>query len=746
MPLPEIVPLHLLDALVPVESPSAKPQPISNIPSHAEVEEALRCLPTHFGTNSYNIWLEVLMAVHSVLPGSDGVALCERYVPGKPGEIEKKFKGFDGSGGVGVGTLFHIAEGYGFRPARRAVSYAAQLPELSNNEIHALITGERIVVPVPEIQINNRQLSSVVADLKDALKQRNELEASSPVVLRRGGVLVRMSGESIQSITLSGLNGIAADVARWVHIKPGKEDAPPVTYDVFPPRDVISTYLGANDWPELPELKGLLTAPAYVGNGRWVDSPGFDVESGLFLASNIHTSNTSPTPENLAWALDMLTQNLLVDFPFKDDASRAHALAFILLPFVRHIITGPTPMTLVDAPEKGTGKSLLVTACGIAALGDDVPSMAIGRDDEEIRKRITALLQKGTNIISFDNVTGKLDSASLAMALTQGVWEDRQLGSTQMLRLPIRTMWAATGNNVQPSDEIARRCVWIRLDASMERPSERTGFRHADLLGWARQHRADLIRAAVIVINNWAERGEPVGNYTKGSFQTWANVIGGILDAAGITGFLANERELFSAAVSDLQLWGAFVEAWASTHSSFWITTKDLFALASHYDTAPTNGPDGLGLLDDLLGAGNERSRQTRLGKQLGQMTDRVIRGWKITRGGITKGYQQWRLTPALASGVDVADHTSTPDLPEVGVDVGGRRGDSQPPPYIEDPINTFMQNSPGYTEDGKTSTTSTNVHPQSSKNGVDVAITRPPSQPMSTLNGHSEKIEDLGL
>lgn len=141
MPLPEIVPLHLLDALVPAESPSAKPAPVSTLPSYAEIEEALRCLPAHFGANSYNTWLEALMAVHSVFPGADGVALCERYIPGKPGEIERKFAGFDGSGGVGVGTLFHLAENYGYRSTRRNASYSAQLPELSNDEIDALIRG-----------------------------------------------------------------------------------------------------------------------------------------------------------------------------------------------------------------------------------------------------------------------------------------------------------------------------------------------------------------------------------------------------------------------------------------------------------------------------------------------------------------------------------------------------------------------------------------------------------------------------
>jgi putative DNA primase/helicase len=143
MPLPDIVSLELLKALLPAE-PITVPQAQTRAPDYAEVEEALRCLPSHFGTNSYDTWRDVLMAVHSILPGPDGVALCERYVPGKPGEIERKFASFDGSGGVGIGTLFHIASQHGYQSARRNAPYSAKedLPELSNDEIDALVRGE----------------------------------------------------------------------------------------------------------------------------------------------------------------------------------------------------------------------------------------------------------------------------------------------------------------------------------------------------------------------------------------------------------------------------------------------------------------------------------------------------------------------------------------------------------------------------------------------------------------------------
>jgi len=83
-----------------------------------QVEEMLSHCPAHFGDNSYQKWINVLMAVHSVYPGEDGVALCEKYMPGKSGEIARKFGGFNSEkdGGVTIATLANIAKEYGYQP------------------------------------------------------------------------------------------------------------------------------------------------------------------------------------------------------------------------------------------------------------------------------------------------------------------------------------------------------------------------------------------------------------------------------------------------------------------------------------------------------------------------------------------------------------------------------------------------------------------------------------------------------
>lgn len=59
------------------------------------------------------------------------------------------------------------------------------------------------------------------------------------------------------------------------------------------------------------------------------------------------------------------------------------------------------------------------------------------------------------------------------------------------------------------SREMARRTVWIRLDAKTADPHLRTGFHHDPLRAWVRQHRRELVRAVLIFVQHWLALGRP---------------------------------------------------------------------------------------------------------------------------------------------------------------------------------------------------------------------------------------------
>ena len=71
-------------------------------------------------------------------------------------------------------------------------------------------------------------------------------------------------------------------------------------------------------------------------------------------------------------------------------------------------------------------------------------------------------------------------------------------------------------------------------------------FRHR-LPEWALLNRAELVRACLILCRAWIAAGkhEAPSRPTLGMFESWARVMGGILHACHLPGFLANLPEFY---------------------------------------------------------------------------------------------------------------------------------------------------------------------------------------------------------
>jgi putative DNA primase/helicase len=338
------------------------------------------------------------------------------------------------------------------------------------------------------------------------------------------------------------------------------------------PTDLVRNVLAAPD-PPLPVLSRIVEVPVLGPDGSIHDKPGYSEKHRVFYEPRPdlvvpQLTRRRPARDDVRRAVELILTELLGDFPFVSDAERAHALCLVLQPFVRDLIAGPTPLYLIEAPTPGTGKGLLAQAAGWAAIGGPVPAMTEGRDEDEWRKRITAVLRKSPVAVLIDNLREPLDAAALSSVLTSDVWEDRRLGHSETLTLPNRATWIATGNNPQLSGEIARRTVRIRVDSEMEHPEDRQGFRHADLLGWARERRGDLVWAALTLGRTWVMARRPKPDRSLGSFESWAHVMGGILLVADVPGFLGNLEDLRENAGTEHDDMAAFLDEWLAVYKN----------------------------------------------------------------------------------------------------------------------------------------------------------------------------------
>ncbi len=194
----------------------------------------------------------------------------------------------------------------------------------------------------------------------------------------------------------------------------------------------------------------------------------------------------------------------------------------------------------------------------------------------------------------------------------------------------------ATGNNPRLSNELARRTVRIRLDARTDRPWQRDEFTHQDLRGWTRVHRAELIWAALTLGRAWFAAGTPSCTKTLGMFEGWAKCLGGVLQVAGIDGFLGNVDAFYDESDDESDSWRRFIAMWWDRFGAEPVGVSGLWPLVDSKDERE--------FIPLPLGNGSERSQKTRLGRLLSERRDRMFGAYRIVSAGSSRRAQQWRL------------------------------------------------------------------------------------------------------
>src|SRR5262249_19334649 len=143
-------------------------------------------------------------------------------------------------------------------------------------------------------------------------------------------------------------------------------------HDALPPPHVVKDMLARPD-PPLPVLERIVHAPVFASDGTLVTASGYHPASRayLFLAPgfSLPPISSQPSPREISQARALIVEELLGDFPFAGEAERAHAVALLLLSFVRSMIHGPTPLHLIEKPSPGTGAGLLVEVLTFPATG-----------------------------------------------------------------------------------------------------------------------------------------------------------------------------------------------------------------------------------------------------------------------------------------------------------------------------------------------------------------------------------------
>ena len=436
------------------------------------------------------------------------------------------------------------------------------------------------------------------------------------------------------------LDGVEGQEHGWLtrEVKERRDVPDQVNYVLHAPRShhpqrTVTNALLINLPNDLPPLDAVITHPFLSGAGdRLVTEEGYHPEERVYL-QNRHPFTPAPVQQAVG-ELD----DLFFDFPFANEkADRTNLYATIVTRICRRSYD-IAPMFLFDKPKSGTGATLLANLVAVLTTGKKSERVTYCNGEMlEFEKRVAATCRTASGIVLLDNLSGVMASAMLAELLTaDDSFTARDLGTSRNLTFnPRNFVIVGTANNVTMTAELANRTLPVRLNAGVERPDQRTGFRHPDVKDYLVDNLPRLRNAALSLVHHWLEQGKPPPSELPQGlrrYPAWQRQTAAILEAAGLTDFAGNTVEFEDRAITDAEAaQRPFVQWWWDTHQSNPVMAKDLALVA----LGDPNDDDSEGMLK--VKGSNDKQRRANLTKliktwldqtyELDEVTVRIVAG-----------------------------------------------------------------------------------------------------------------------
>lgn len=476
-----------------------------------------------------------------------------------------------------------------------------------------------------------------------------------PDVFDFGSDLVRVdSNGRIHPLNDSSLRYFAGLYAQFVKVKRLAGTGAEVLVD--PPDRICKSIVSLGIQRQLKTLNGVISAPTLRPDGSLLQLDGYDDTTKLLcdFAANAVLVSAQPSKEQALAALRTLMSPFQT-FPFCSSRDRAVLLAALLTAAVRPAL-GVAPGFAFDAPSQGSGKTLLARCVGVLAQGVD-PSVwphTAGKDDEETRKRIFAVLRSGARVLVWDNVTGHFDSPAMAACLTSPTFTDRILGQSNSSTVPNRMLLLLTGNNLLLQGEMPRRILVCRIDPATERPFAREFA--LDPFAFCRDNRQQMVSAALTLVRAFLTHGCKTQIFGRlASFEDWDEWVRRTVIFCDelMPGMFGDVLDCITANQSvdpDLEILVNLLRAWHKVFGDRFVCISDLLREAA------TRRMDKLALDEALMALPLvhdhfHRPTTKSVGRYLGYRKDRIVGGYRLEAGPKIDDRKTWRVC-CVAAGV----------------------------------------------------------------------------------------------
>jgi hypothetical protein len=264
---------------------------------------------------------------------------------------------------------------------------------------------------------------------------------------------------------------------------------------------------------------------------------GYDEEARTFTAR-------SGVDFDLDVSLDaarLMLRDILREFPLNDrkpdgtSRNEAGLVALALSVFGAGLLS-PTARRLnamLSSNSVGSGKTLLGQFLVIPTYGvcDLQP---VPETEENWRKILDTECLAGSPVIFFDDIEGFFKSSILNAFLTAPTWTGRRMHSQSKFTVPKLAMVILTGNDLEVSQDVARRFLHVKMLVDEANPQEREIQREIDD-GWlaSAANRSQILSALWAIVREWDAAGRPRPKRVVRGYEEWCRVFAGMAEFAG---------------------------------------------------------------------------------------------------------------------------------------------------------------------------------------------------------------------
>ena len=280
-------------------------------------------------------------------------------------------------------------------------------------------------------------------------------------------------------------------------------------FSMTPPPQRMCAALMAENWSRVPGMRvvdAIATQPVpMLWDSKLVLTPeGYDAGTRIFGAFNEGAWNVGLTPSaSEVNAARSAIAELLDEMYLQAPCDVAALLAAIFTAVCRPGLP-VAPGFVLSAPNSGAGKSYIAQMLALFA-GESSPEILTldtrgPNSDTEINKLLLASLMGRSRMLWFDEINGPgIDSPSLRKLITAETYSGRRLGSSQTLTLQNRKLVVITANNVDPTQDSARRFIILRINPPRDASRRKQSATHG-ALEMLEQDRERYVRAAITLL------------------------------------------------------------------------------------------------------------------------------------------------------------------------------------------------------------------------------------------------------